>query len=159
MSHLAEIAVKNQAIIWDYLVRERGFTCKIAKGALTSGAGASAMTFHGVLGIDGFEYCIYVHIVDWLLTQKPVIGLVENLSNSAHARVHVGPTGLICYSREGQLVLNAEAPASAIALCLDLVETTLRIIKNKGQSGIEFNDEYFAYWSQSFIRSFNLDFC
>lgn len=97
---------------------------------------------------------VRIVIDDFEFREIPDIYLAPGSPLLSSVNPHVAPGGKICYRTQGLGVLNAHAPANAIAACLREATEVIEMARKGGQlARTEIQREFAAYWDGAPLMS------
>lgn len=144
----------TRARVAEYL-EGRGFApCLVPRGY----GSFRSVAFEGTLLAGAHSEVIKIVIDDWDFVSPPriLLGTASPLRKGTHP--HVGKGGELCYRTDGLGVLNAFAPANAVAACLTQASHAIEQIAGGGKwAEAEYQREFEAYWDGSILLSCGLD--
>lgn len=105
------------------------------------------MCFEGELNCSKGRVLVRLEISDWDFVNYPIVRLLDRLDFVPVVSPHIGASGVLCYFRAGEVVLDRYDPAAAIEQCLNQAHTILdRLVSDQHYREQEFQGEFGATW-------------
>lgn len=140
---LVDHVAQARATVKQYL-RSIGFV----PASVPDGCRPEIAAFIGPVAGAGWNETIKIVIEDWYFCDAPQVYLDEASPLRAGIAPHIGYGGKLCYQTDGVNVLNAFAPANAVARCLHEVHALLDRLHQDGGAWTrgEIQREFPSYW-------------